>query len=251
MLMPGIPARVSAPTPEAAALATDTLSAKLNRRRLEKGQRQIDAAREMGVDMHSVINWERGAKEPMVAQYPTIISYLGYKPWPAPATLQERLRAERRRRGLPIKRAVRELGVDKGTLANWERGRTPSRHSTRCATGSLVIGEAGTGPKWSDRAEAAGAAPFSNYIRSGHNRLSTTVAGLGLHVFEDLSGEGQHGPIRRNAPHGAGHGSNRGIRRRLAGSGAAVRLRSGHASGGARGVRPLQHRLEDAGSGTR
>ena len=35
------------------------LGARLKRRRLEKGLRQIDAAREMGVDQRSVINWEK------------------------------------------------------------------------------------------------------------------------------------------------------------------------------------------------
>lgn len=125
--MPTVSVRVSFQKPEVAAISGDTLGARLRRRRLEKGQRQIDAAQEMGVDQHSVINWEKGLKEPMDAQYPIIISFLGYEPWPAPTTLSEKLAAERRRRGWSIKRSAAALGVDEATFGRWERGGEPTR----------------------------------------------------------------------------------------------------------------------------
>jgi len=125
-LMPGVRTRVSTRKPEATALAAGTLGAKLKRRRLEKGQRQIDVAHEMGVDQHSVINWEKGLKEPTAAQYPTIISFLGYEPWPAPTTFPEKLMAARLRRGWSIKRTAATLGVDEATFGRWERGRAPA-----------------------------------------------------------------------------------------------------------------------------
>lgn len=133
-LMPGIRTRVSTKKPGATALSVDTLGAKLKRRRLEKGQRQIDAAREMGVDQHSVINWEKGLKEPMAAQYPTIISFLGYEPWPEPSTLPEKLVAARLRCGWSIKRTAATLGIDEGTLGRWERGAMPAPHHRSVAT---------------------------------------------------------------------------------------------------------------------
>lgn len=49
-------------------------------------QRQFGVAREMGVDRHGVANWEKGLKEPVAAQYPTVISFLGYELSPAPKT---------------------------------------------------------------------------------------------------------------------------------------------------------------------
>jgi hypothetical protein len=48
--------------------------------------------------------------------------YLGFEPWPQPASLGDRLKAERRRRGLSIEGAAALIGVDEGTLGRWERG---------------------------------------------------------------------------------------------------------------------------------
>lgn len=119
-LLPGVRARSNARKPEAEALEGDTLGGKLKRRRVQLGLRQIDAARRMGVSQRCVINWELGLKAPMVAQYPAIIAFLGYEPWPEPQTLAEKLRAERRRRGLRICRAAKLAGVDEGTFGGWE-----------------------------------------------------------------------------------------------------------------------------------
>ncbi len=126
-LMPGVRAWISTQKPEVAALSADTLGAKLKRRRLEKGQRQIDAAREMGVSHHTVIDWEKAEKAPAVGQYPAIIAYLGFEPWPRPMTLPEKLLAERRRRGWSVKRSAAILGVDEGTFTRWERDTRPAR----------------------------------------------------------------------------------------------------------------------------
>ncbi|WP_414643387.1 helix-turn-helix domain-containing protein [Brevundimonas sp.] len=66
--------------------------------------------------------WERDEHAPTVCQYPAIIRYLGYEPWPEPATLGDRLLIERRRRGLSIAEAARGVPVDEGTWRRWERG---------------------------------------------------------------------------------------------------------------------------------
>lgn len=132
MFLPGVPARIRAPKPSMIALMRETLGAKLKRRRLELGLRQRDAAKRMGVCLESVLGWEKGKKTPMASQYPTILSFLGYEPWPLPRTLGEKLLAERRRRGLSAKRAAKSLNVDEGTFAGWERGsRKPTRQSLR------------------------------------------------------------------------------------------------------------------------
>jgi DNA-binding XRE family transcriptional regulator len=69
----------------------------------------------------------------MVAQYPAIISflgYLGYESWIMPQTLGEKLLTARRRRGLSAKRAAKLLGVDEEKFASWEREkRKPLRES--------------------------------------------------------------------------------------------------------------------------
>jgi DNA-binding XRE family transcriptional regulator len=81
----------------------------------------------MGVCHNAVLDWENG-KQPTDRQYPTIILFLGFEPWPAPITLPEKLIAARRRRGLSAKRAACALTVDESTYAGWEAGRhVPSK----------------------------------------------------------------------------------------------------------------------------
>ena len=121
MLLPGVPVRARALKPSIAALQQDELGAKLKRRRLELGLRQVEAAERIGVTETTIVDWERHNKKPMVTHYPAIISFLGYEPWRTPQTLGEKLLAARRRRGLSAKRAAELVGVDEGTFAGWER----------------------------------------------------------------------------------------------------------------------------------
>ena len=51
-----------------------------------------------------------------------IIRFLGYDPQPAPRNCGEQLVQRRSSLGLSQKDAAKQLGVDPGTLARWERG---------------------------------------------------------------------------------------------------------------------------------
>jgi transcriptional regulator with XRE-family HTH domain len=53
---------------------------------------------------------------------PAIIRFLGYNPLPEAKTLAEQLVRRGTTLGLSRERAARELGVDAGTPAQWERG---------------------------------------------------------------------------------------------------------------------------------
>lgn len=79
----------------------------------------------MGINEHSIVSWEAG-KQPHVRMYPGILAFLGFEPRLEPDTSPERLLAERRRRGLSIKRAAKLVGVDEGTWGRWEQGRQAS-----------------------------------------------------------------------------------------------------------------------------
>jgi len=81
----------------------------------------VDVAPLLGVGEHTIVNWERGRSTPPDAHYPKIIAFLGYEPWSEPLTQGERLRAQRLRRGLSIKRAALYLGIYESTFAEWER----------------------------------------------------------------------------------------------------------------------------------
>jgi len=139
-LMEGVAVSLKAEKPEAKALQADTLGAKLKRRRLELGLRQIDTARAMGVNQHSIMDWENG-KEPTDRQYPVIIRFLGQEPWPKPKSLGERLQAQRRRLGLSVKRAATLINVDEGTFGRWEANESTSIASHRARIETFLTGE--------------------------------------------------------------------------------------------------------------
>jgi transcriptional regulator with XRE-family HTH domain len=120
--MPGVTANLRALKPELAAEQGDTLGAQLLRRRRELGLRRVDAAKLLGTNLKSLMWWERNDHEPLERFWPSIIRYLGREPWSPPASIGERLRAERRRRGLSIASAAAMVGVDEGTFGRWERG---------------------------------------------------------------------------------------------------------------------------------
>ena len=119
-LLPAVPVPLLTPKPEIEALNADTLGAKLKRKRLERGLRQVDAAHELGIGQFTLVAWEKRGVQPEVHFYPAIIAFLGYEPWPTPVTLGERLLAMRRRRGWTIKQSAMSINVDESTFARWE-----------------------------------------------------------------------------------------------------------------------------------
>lgn len=84
-----------------------------------------EAAKLMGVDVFTLIHWEKGKTEPAIRLWPAIISFLGYDPSPCPATLGDHVRAERRRRGCSLAALAREVGFDEATLSLIEADKYP------------------------------------------------------------------------------------------------------------------------------
>ncbi len=121
-LSPGVAVNLRGVRPDIARNLGHTLGAHLRRRRQELGLQMKEVAARLGVDPKTLMWWERDERLPVVHAYPAILSLLGYEPWPEPASLPEALLAERRRRGLSVERAAREVGVDPGTWLRWERG---------------------------------------------------------------------------------------------------------------------------------
>jgi transcriptional regulator with XRE-family HTH domain len=101
----------------------------IRKRRLELGLTQKDAAGRLGVNLWTVLNWEKGKTEPPVEVIQGIIEFLGYDPFPRPTNHSEQLAAVRRAMGWTVKEAARQLGVDGGTWARWEQTGIPwKRH---------------------------------------------------------------------------------------------------------------------------
>ncbi len=100
--MVGVDAQLTSRKPGLEEEEDQSLGAQLRRRRRKLRHRRIDAARLIGTNWKSLMLWERNEREPHDQSWPAIIAYLDREPWHEPVTLGDRLRAERRRRGLAI-----------------------------------------------------------------------------------------------------------------------------------------------------
>jgi DNA-binding transcriptional regulator YiaG len=99
---------------------------------MDLGLRIIDVAAILGVSKWTMILWEGQRTVPRVRAIPEIIRFLGYDPFPIGPSLPERLRAARRKLGLSQAALAKRLGVDEGTVRDWESS-TPRRRSRRTA----------------------------------------------------------------------------------------------------------------------
>jgi len=99
-----------------------TLGEHLKRCRLQRKLSQKEAAPLFGVTSWTVFNWEKGRTNPPIESLPALIRFLGYDPFPEPASLPERLLAKRRGMGWSIREAAGQLGVDPGAWRDWEQG---------------------------------------------------------------------------------------------------------------------------------
>jgi transcriptional regulator with XRE-family HTH domain len=86
------------------------------------GLLQKEVAAQLGLDDCTVANWEKDRTYPAVRFLPRLIRYLGYDPFPKPHSLGERLRAMRQCLGLSRKLLAGKIGIDDGTLAQYENG---------------------------------------------------------------------------------------------------------------------------------
>lgn len=135
--MPGVSVRLHTCRPDVRAAIGPSFGAQLVRRRRELGLTRAEAATALGVSWKTLMWWERNEREPFVSFYPAIISWLGYEPWPEPNTLGGALLAERRRRGLEIRKAAVLIGVDEGTWRHWECGEWKPTGRTLAALDTL------------------------------------------------------------------------------------------------------------------
>ena len=101
-------------------LALITLGDHLLTRRLDLGYTRKFAASKIGVDPESLMNWEGGKTEPVVAFYPRMIAYLGYNPLPEGQSRGQRIRRERMSRGMSRKALADIAMVDEATIKRME-----------------------------------------------------------------------------------------------------------------------------------
>lgn len=101
----------------------------LKRRRIQLGLSQREAAKVLGVHPLRLLTWEHG-QAPTVRNIAKIVRFLGYTPWPPPATLGEKLRQARWILGLTEQEFARAIGADEWSLWRWSKGVRRPRKAT-------------------------------------------------------------------------------------------------------------------------
>ena len=99
-----------------------TIGEMIRKRRLDLGLRQIDAAKMIGCDEMSIVNWEKSHRTPRVNHMAGVVEFLGFNPFQSGDTMAQRLVNHRMASGITQKEFARQIGVDPSTLARWERG---------------------------------------------------------------------------------------------------------------------------------
>lgn len=110
------------------AAKVQTLGEVLRQRRRSLGLTLESAARTLGINLWTLMNWEHDRRIPTDRYYPALIEFLGCEPWPTPASLAEKLRASRLRRGLSQEQAAVVMQVSSDSISDWESGRVPRHH---------------------------------------------------------------------------------------------------------------------------
>jgi transcriptional regulator with XRE-family HTH domain len=98
-----------------------TLGEHLRNRRLELGFRQEDAAGQLGTMREVYDRWERDERVPVVSEWPSIITFLGYYPAREETAADLVLKA-RRYQGMDQKALAHTIGIIHQKLRRWERG---------------------------------------------------------------------------------------------------------------------------------
>jgi transcriptional regulator with XRE-family HTH domain len=99
-----------------------TIGEMIRKRRLDRRLRQADAAKVIGCDETTVVNWENGHRAPRVNHLAGVVKFLGFDPFKRGDTMAQRLVGRRKALGITQKDFARQIGVDPSTLARWERG---------------------------------------------------------------------------------------------------------------------------------
>lgn len=98
-----------------------TLGEHLRYQRLALGLRQEDVAVRLGTVREVYDRWERDERAPVVSEWPDILGFLGYYPYPVETSADLVLKA-RRCQGADQKRLADAVGVIHQKLRRWERG---------------------------------------------------------------------------------------------------------------------------------
>jgi len=111
------------PPPRGCPRDPKTLGDHLRKVRLERGLFQDQVARELGVSVGSLLNWEANYTRVQTRFMPKVVAFLGYDPRQESSQIGDQIRILRERQGLSQVALAAKLGLNASTVVNWERGR--------------------------------------------------------------------------------------------------------------------------------
>ena len=83
-----------------------------------------------GVQIGSILRWEKGLTNPPIRYLPVIYEFLGYAPYRPVRTLADRLKAWRERLGMTQGQLAKAIGTEESVIGDWEaRRRSPQKES--------------------------------------------------------------------------------------------------------------------------
>ncbi|MGV3659298.1 MAG: helix-turn-helix transcriptional regulator [Prosthecobacter sp.] len=99
----------------------ETLGEHLRNRRLMQGLSQEEVSQRLETLPEVYDRWERDFRQPVVSEWPGILSFLGYYPF-AQNTAADLVLKARRCRGMDLKQMAQAVGVIHQKLRRWEHG---------------------------------------------------------------------------------------------------------------------------------
>ena len=111
------------PPPRGCPRHPKTLGDHLRKVRLERGLSQDQVARELGVSIATIFNWEANQTRVQTRFMPQVVAFLGYDPREEASQIGDRIRMLRERQGLSQVALAAKLGLNASTVVRWECGR--------------------------------------------------------------------------------------------------------------------------------
>jgi len=97
----------------------------------------------LGVQRAAYGRWERDQRRPAIKFMPGVLMLLGPDTFEPPKSLPGRLLSARQLLGLSQADLAEKIGVDRGTVSDWERGVRPPAEERLGAVEALLSPDAG------------------------------------------------------------------------------------------------------------